>query len=212
MAPLAPIPEGSHAQSFSRFSQLNDLKNTSTNKHRPQSRVFVASRRHTRTRYQRPERTEHFAPVSATSPPHHASQRAPKSAFDKTNMTSETASDEHVDPSDSSFDLDSFPLPPSTSSTLSKHGSRPTTSSGSWASTTTNEKYINRYYRASKSRRYHTQFDGANDVSRSSNRASVDSALVDAITRNMIQQFRLSSVGRCRQNQAKPNATADRSR
>ncbi len=211
MALLAPIPEGSHSQPFSRFSKLNDLRNTSTNTNRPQSRIFVASRRHTRTRYQWPERTENLTTRAAAPPARHPPEQPTKSTFENIHTTPEATSEEHAGPSDSSFDLDSFPIPPSTTSTSSRHGARPPTSSGSSASITTHEKYTNQRYRASKSRRYHVQVDGANDRSSSSNRASVDSALLDAITRNIIQQFRLSSVGRCRQHQANVNAPVARS-
>ncbi len=208
---LAPIPEGSHSQPFARFNKLNELQNTPTNTHRPQSRIFAASRRHTRTRYQRPERPENFTAKAAARPVRRAPELPTKSTFENIHTTPEATSEEHAGPFDSSFDLDSFPIPPSTSSTLSRHGARPPTSSGSSASITTHENYVNQRYRASKSRRYHAQVDGASDPSSSSNRGSVDSALVDAITRNIVQQFRLSSVGRCRQNQANANAPGARS-
>ncbi|KAJ6788428.1 hypothetical protein PWT90_07352 [Aphanocladium album] len=211
MAPLASIPEGSNAQSFSLFSKLNDTKNTSTNKHRPQSRVFVASRRHTRSRYQRPERTEYFASRPAPSSTCPAPEWPSRSNFDNIHTTPETNFGEQPDPSDSSFDLDSFPLPPSTSSTLSRHGHGPPISSSSSASITASENYVNQRYKASRARHAHAQVDGASDPTTSC-RASVDTALVNAITRNIVQQFRLSSVGRYRQNQTQPKSNVARSK
>ncbi|OAR02420.1 hypothetical protein LLEC1_06180 [Akanthomyces lecanii] len=208
---LAPIPEGSRSQPFSRFNKLNELQNTSTNTNRPQSRIFVASRRHTRTRYQRPEKPESFTARAAVPQVRLPPGQPTKSTFENIHTTPEATSEEHAGPSDSSFDLDSFPIPPSTSSTLSRHGARPPTSCRSSGCTTTHESSVNQRDRTSKSRRYHAQVDGASDPSSSSNRGSVDSALVDAITRNIVQQFRLSSVGRCRQNQANAGASEARS-
>lgn len=211
MAFLAPIPEGSHSQPFARFNKLDDLQNASTNTHRPQSRIFAASRRHTRTRYQRLERPENFTARAAAPPVRRAPEQPAKSTFENIHTTPEATSEEQSGPSDSSFDLGSFPIPPSTSSTLSRHGARPPCSSGSSASVTTHGYNVNQRYRASKSRRYHAQVDGASDPS-TSNRGSVDSALVDAITRNIVQQLRLSSVGRYQQNQANANAPGARSK
>lgn len=82
MAFLAPIPEGSHSQPFARFNKLNELQNTSTNTHRPQSRIFAASRRHTRTRYQRPERPENFTARAAAPPVRRAPELpSPETSF-----------------------------------------------------------------------------------------------------------------------------------
>ncbi|EGX90515.1 hypothetical protein CCM_06935 [Cordyceps militaris CM01] len=206
MATLASIPEGGNPRHFAHFSKLNDLNNTSTNNHRPHSRTFAAPRRHARSRYQRPERIETFParPVAARGSP-------TKSTFANIHTTPEAASEEHAEPSDSSFDLDSFPIPPSTSSFLSTYGARPPASSGSSSSMATHERSLHHGYKASKSRRYHHQVDGTKDPASSTKRASVDSALVDAIARNLVQQFRLSSVGRCRQHHTKTHAPADRS-
>ncbi|KAM3513983.1 hypothetical protein MY11210_002415 [Beauveria gryllotalpidicola] len=70
---------------------------------------------------------------------------------------------------------------------------------------------MNQKLRTATGRRHYARVDGANDPPSSSNRASVDSALVDAITRNIVQQLRAASVGQCGRHQTNTNAPADRS-
>lgn len=204
MAPLAPIPEGSRSQPVSRFSKLNRLDTNYSHKPRPQSRVFAASRRHVRTRYQRLDRpVETPLLLKENKPP--LAEFSTKSTFENIHTTPEKTSEEQAEPSDSSFDLDSFPIPPSTSSSSSRHGAKSHPSSD----LSSHEEKSNT--RQKSARQLGLQIDGVNDYSSSSHRVSVDSALVDAITRNIVQQLRLSSAGRCKRYEEPRQAPADRS-
>ncbi|KAM3503880.1 hypothetical protein MY10362_003911 [Beauveria mimosiformis] len=70
---------------------------------------------------------------------------------------------------------------------------------------------MNQKLRTATDRRHYAQVDGANDPPSSPNRTSVDSALVDAITRNIVQQLRAASVGHSGRHRTDKNAQADRS-
>ncbi|KAM3455493.1 hypothetical protein MY5147_001372 [Beauveria neobassiana] len=71
-------------------------------------------------------------------------------------------------------------------------------------------RYMSPEHRRTTGRRHHAQVDGANDPLGSSKRASVDSALVDAITRNIVQQLRAASVGQYGRHRTNTNAPVDR--
>lgn len=211
MAPLASIPEGSNSQPVSRFKKLNTVQNNHTDTSRPRSRVFVASRRHSRIRYQRPDKPPCPKPTwqhkDAFFQPKPAVQAAARSAFENIHTTPEISAEENTDPADSSFDLDAFPVPPSTSSTLSSNPNRPVRSSGSSAPVNFPERHVRKRQGAHR----YPYVDGANESSGSSARVSMDSALVDAITRNMVQQIRMSSLGRCTGHEAAKHSRTSRS-
>lgn len=191
MAPLASIPEGSNSQPVSRFRNLNARENTDNDRIGSRSRLFVASRRQTRTRPQRTASPNVTLPVQYRRLNDGITERTRENIHVS---LLEATSDEHADPSDSSFDLSSFPNPPSSPSTLSRRDGR--------LSIISDTSAIPRYgqeqgaHKINKAAAYRPYFtDGANDH-------SVDSGLVDAITRNIVQQLRLSSsMGRFGQNQ-----------
>lgn len=189
MTPLASIPEGSNSQPVSRFRKLNALENTDNDRVGPRSRLFVAPRRQTRARPQRTAPPHVALPVWYRHPLNDGSTERIR---ENIHVSLEATSDEHADPSDLSFDLSSFPNPPSSPSALSMRDGRPSIISDTSA--------IPRYgqeqgvHRTNKGEAHRPYFnDGANDH-------SVDSDLVDAITRNIVQQLRLSSMGRFGQN------------
>lgn len=234
MAALASIPEGSTSLPRSRFSKLyrqippDDIP-------RPRSRVFAAPRRQTRVRYpprpggQRPhwphppqDDYAHLHQAAHSAAAIHISANTLHIPAVSTATTSDATALPETAPehSDASLDLDSFPLPPSTHTS-----SRPDSSNQSaWYSTSTSnarqslsnhaaygQVRSNSKVRPSARRPY---VDGVDDAR--SQRTSVDSALVDAITRNVLQQFQMLSVDKqlyrrsSRQRQKHNGPPADR--
>ena len=233
MAALASIPEGSTSLPRSRFSKLNREPHYIDNP-RPRSRTFAASRRQTRVRY--PPRSGSQRP-NWPHPPHddyaqlrEAANSAAAINISANNFTATGTSVDSIsheaallglnpDHSDSSIDLDSFPLPPSTHTS-----SRPESSNQSaWLSASTsnarqslsNPAAYGQVQRNSRIRvsTKRTHVDGADDAT--SRRTSVDAALVDAITRNILQQFQIISLDKhahrrsSRQKQYGPPADRD---
>ncbi|RCI11573.1 hypothetical protein L249_7258 [Ophiocordyceps polyrhachis-furcata BCC 54312] len=189
MATLASIPEAS--TSLPDTHPIRSLQRTASfERIRPRSRVLVLSRRPARVR--NPARRAHVSNATrqATSykpdAPPEASRRHPK-VRDETLVNTQSApqssqlNDPTVESSLSSVDLDSFPLPPT------HHFVKPSTRREGVVSPPRDRLLSN-------TRRCFGEV--AVDVARGSKHSSVDSTLVDAISRAIAQQLRLCSAAK----------------
>ncbi|RDA88011.1 hypothetical protein CP532_3412 [Ophiocordyceps camponoti-leonardi (nom. inval.)] len=199
MATLASIPEAStslpdthHSRSLQRTASFERI--------RPRSRVLVLSRRPARVR--NPARRAHVstttcqaadykhnAPSSEVSRRHpnvrHETLGGKRSAPQSSQLNAASPVDQTVESSLSSVDLDSFPLPP-------MHRFQ-----GQFAKPSTRRDGVvspPRDRPLSRTRRCFGEV--AVDVARCSKHSSVDSTLVDAISRAIAQQLRLCSAAK----------------
>ncbi|PHH65471.1 hypothetical protein CDD81_2251 [Ophiocordyceps australis] len=195
---LASIPEVHSSISSTHGSRSLHGRTTSFERMRPRSRVLVVSRRPARVRNppQVPSRLRqaYYEDASPTPNQNSATQQAhcPSKSFCSRNLSNSACPMEPpVDSSLSSVDLDSFPLPPGGNLPQAPSNSYPTAElqkdSPPPTAADTTTPVVSRY-QGSMTRRF---VDAATDVSRGSKHTSVDSALIEAISRTVAQQLRL---------------------
>lgn len=231
MAPLASIPEVNTPLSSSHDGgSLRHRRTTSMERIRPRSRVLIRSRRPARLR-------RSFGPLRqssglrlAYSQRHYPSSRHPPrhSNRPRTLRGSRVPACEMADPDAwddqalesplTSVDLDSFPLPPSSNNALRHHArcrrsvvEAPVRLAPSDAPHTAPARPCRTRNGDAPTRRRHL-VDVVADIPRASKRSSIDSALVDAISRTVIQQLRLFSVSKQGKHAFRSQRSSPRSR
>ncbi|PHH78767.1 hypothetical protein CDD82_2862 [Ophiocordyceps australis] len=197
---LASIPEAHSSMSSTHGSRSLHGRAASSERTRPRSRVLHVSRRPARVRNppQVPSRLRQAYYEDASPPPNpnSATQQAhcPSKPLRSRDLSNSACPVEPpVDSSLSSVDLDSFPLPPGGNLPLKQAPSNSypiaelqTGSPSPLAAGTTTP--VAPRYQGSVTRRF---VDAATDASRGPKHASIDSALIEAISRTVAQQLRL---------------------